>query len=207
MHVFFASKPIATAIISRYGFRHNREAMGMSRNHDRSDSAAILQKYFLLVPLILLGHSGMGIASPVQHFLKIDGVEGESDDTEHKGEIDVLAWSWGETTQPAASEHALTDKVSMDAFWFVARLSKASPKLMQACASGEHFPKAVLTTRKAGRHQEDYLTITLTDIIISSYSTDAANRDEGIPTDHIGIGFGKILIQYRGMKTDGTLGR
>ncbi|HEY7575111.1 MAG TPA: type VI secretion system tube protein Hcp, partial [Thermoanaerobaculia bacterium] len=29
------------------------------------------------------------------YFLKIDGIEGESQDGKHKGEIDVLSWSWG----------------------------------------------------------------------------------------------------------------
>jgi type VI secretion system secreted protein Hcp len=33
----------------------------------------------------------------VDYFLKIDGIPGESKDAKHKGEIDVEAWSWGET--------------------------------------------------------------------------------------------------------------
>ena len=31
----------------------------------------------------------------VDMFLKIDGIKGESKDSKHKDEIDVLAWSWG----------------------------------------------------------------------------------------------------------------
>jgi type VI secretion system secreted protein Hcp len=31
----------------------------------------------------------------VDFFLKLDGIPGESKDKAHKGEIDVLAWSWG----------------------------------------------------------------------------------------------------------------
>ncbi|MGB7991069.1 MAG: type VI secretion system tube protein Hcp, partial [Candidatus Methylophosphatis roskildensis] len=31
----------------------------------------------------------------VDFFLKIDGIEGESADSKHKKEIDVLSWSWG----------------------------------------------------------------------------------------------------------------
>ncbi len=31
----------------------------------------------------------------VDYFLKIDGIEGESQDAKHKGEIDVESWSWG----------------------------------------------------------------------------------------------------------------
>ena len=31
----------------------------------------------------------------VDYFLKIDGIEGESKDSKHAKEIDLLSWSWG----------------------------------------------------------------------------------------------------------------
>jgi len=31
----------------------------------------------------------------VDYFLKLDGIEGESQDYKHKGEIDVESFSWG----------------------------------------------------------------------------------------------------------------
>ena len=34
-------------------------------------------------------------AMAVDYFLKVDGIPGESVDAKHKGEIDVLAFSWG----------------------------------------------------------------------------------------------------------------
>jgi len=33
----------------------------------------------------------------VDYFLKIDGVDGESTDDKHKGEINIESWSWGVT--------------------------------------------------------------------------------------------------------------
>ena len=33
----------------------------------------------------------------VDYFLKVKGIDGESADGKHKGEIDVESWSWGET--------------------------------------------------------------------------------------------------------------
>jgi type VI secretion system secreted protein Hcp len=40
----------------------------------------------------------------VDYFLKIDGIEGENADSKHAKEIDVDAWSWGESqTRSAAS--------------------------------------------------------------------------------------------------------
>ena len=42
-------------------------------------------------------------AMAVDYFLKIDGIEGESTDKKHAKEIDVDAWTWGES-QTGSSE-------------------------------------------------------------------------------------------------------
>jgi hypothetical protein len=44
-----------------------------------------------------------------------------------------------------------------------------SPRLMQFCANGRHFDKVKLTCRKAGRGQQEFLQVTLTSVLISSY--------------------------------------
>jgi type VI secretion system secreted protein Hcp len=93
----------------------------------------------------------------------------------------------------------------MQDFHFVMRLSKASPKLMQACASGQRLQNAVLTVRKAGKEQQEYLKITLSDVLISSYQTDIAAGAGAVPTDHISVSFAKIEFQYNEQKADGTL--
>ena len=88
----------------------------------------------------------------VDYFLKIKGIEGESFDAKHKNEIDVLSWSWGETQSGshAAGGGGGAGKVSMQDFSFVMKVNKASPKLLLACANGEHIPEATLVCRKAG---------------------------------------------------------
>src|SRR5712691_1971915 len=98
----------------------------------------------------------------VDYFLKIDGIEGESQDSKHKGEIDLESFSWGETQSGthAAGGGGGAGKVSMQDFHFVMRVNKASPKLLQACAGGQHIPKAILTCRKAGKDQQEFLKIT-----------------------------------------------
>ena len=42
----------------------------------------------------------------VDFFLKVDGIEGESQDSKHKGEIEVVSWSWGETNAGDAAERS-----------------------------------------------------------------------------------------------------
>ncbi len=36
-------------------------------------------------------------------FLKIEGIDGESADSKHKGEIELLSFSWGETQGGSAT--------------------------------------------------------------------------------------------------------
>lgn len=112
-------------------------------------------------------------AASVDYFLKMDGIEGEG----HMGEIMLESWSWGETNSG-------TGKVSMQDFHFTMKTSKASPNLMLAVASGQHFPNAILTARKTVDNQmQEYLTIKLTDVMISSYQIGGSSG--AVPTDQV----------------------
>ena len=42
------------------------------------------------------------------------------------------------------------------------RMNKATPKLMKACANGAHIEDAILTCRKAGDKQQEYMTTSFT---------------------------------------------
>ena len=77
----------------------------------------------------------------VDNFLKIEGIEGESEDSEHKGEIEIGSFNWEEAQQGSFSQGGGggSGKVKMGNFDFVSRTSKASPKLMLACATGQHI--------------------------------------------------------------------
>jgi type VI secretion system secreted protein Hcp len=141
------------------------------------------------------------------YFLRVDGIQGESADAKHKGEIDVLSWSWGETqpTPPGPGGGGGAGKVEMSDLTIVTRVSKASPHLLLACASGKHMKSAVLTGRKAGKGQQEFLTFSLSDILVSSYQTGASASVEP-PTDSVSLNFAKIQVEYKEQKADGSLG-
>ncbi|MBI1745331.1 MAG: type VI secretion system tube protein Hcp [Acidobacteria bacterium] len=143
----------------------------------------------------------------VDYFLKIDGIEGESQDSKHKAEIDVESWSWGESQSGshAGGGGGGAGKVSMQDFHFVMKVNKSSPKLMLACANGEHIKKAVLVCRKAGKEQQEYLKITLSDLLVSSFQTGGSGQSDVIPNDQISLNYSKIEYEYKAQKPDGTL--
>jgi type VI secretion system secreted protein Hcp len=133
----------------------------------------------------------------VDYFLKLDGIPGESTDVKHKDEIDVLAFSWGvsgsKSTGPGGGGGGAGKAVFEDLL-VVARTSKASPKLWLACASGQHIKSAVLTCRKPGKAPFEFLKITLTDVLVSSYEIDGS--DEEPPLDQIALAFAKVETAY-----------
>jgi type VI secretion system secreted protein Hcp len=144
----------------------------------------------------------------VDYFLKIEGIQGESASQKHKGEIEILSWSWGESQTGgfSSSGGAGAGKVQVGPFHFAAHSSLASPKLFLACASGQHFQKAVLTaTRQAKGKAQDYLVWTLTDVLVTSFQTGADNPD-ALPVDGFDLDFGKIEVDYKPIKADGSLG-
>jgi type VI secretion system secreted protein Hcp len=142
----------------------------------------------------------------VDYFLKIDGIEGESQDSKHKAEVEIQSFSFGatQTGSFAAGGGGGAGKVHMQDFHFTVPVNKASPKLMLACASGQHIKKAVLTVRKAGKEQQEYLKYTFSDLLVSSYQTGGGGGDV-LPVDQISLNFAKIETEYKEQKADGTL--
>ncbi len=83
--------------------------------------------------------------SRIDYFLKLDGVEGESQDSKHKNETELLSWSLGATNSGsfALGAGGGTGKVNISDAHFTKYIDKSSPNLMAACATGQHIPKAV----------------------------------------------------------------
>src|SRR5918997_6570918 len=127
----------------------------------------------------------------VDYFLKLDGIDGESADSKHKGQIDLQSFSWGatQTGTHGSGGGGGAGKVQMQDFHFVMKHGKASPKLMLACAEGEHLKKAVLVCRKAGKEQQEFLKVTMSDVLVSSYQTSGSAHGDEVPTDQCSVNF------------------
>jgi type VI secretion system secreted protein Hcp len=152
------------------------------------------------IPPVLLAD-----AAAVDYFLKIEGVDGESTNEGHKDWIEIDSYSWGETNRGsvAAGGGGGAGKVYMQNFNFMKKMDKASPVLMQACAQGEHMKMATLIGIRDGQRQE-FLKVTMTDVLISSYRTGGSSGV--VPTDQFSINFAKIEYEYMPMNPDGTMG-
>ena len=141
----------------------------------------------------------------VDMFIKIDDIKGESSDDKHKDTIDVLAWSWG--MSQSGSTHmgggSGAGKVNVQDISFTKYVDKASPNLLRGCCKGTHYKQAVLTVRKAGGKQLEYIKITLHDIIVTSISTGGSGGEDRL-TENVTLNFGKFKFEYAPQKADGS---
>src|SRR5688500_18345117 len=129
----------------------------------------------------------------VDSFLKLDGVKGESKDSKHAGEIDVLSWSWGvaQTGTMAYGGGGGAGKANFQDFSFMHNVDKSSPVLMLKCATGDHIKEATFTSRKAGKTQQEYLIVKINEILVTSVQPSGSSEH---PTESVSLNFSKIQV-------------
>lgn len=139
-------------------------------------------------------------------FLMLDGIKGESQADKHAGEIEISSFSFGVHQVGSASSGggAGTGKASFDDLHVSKHADKATPILMQKCATGDHIKNAILTVRKAGKDQQEYYVIKMTDLIVSSVAN--MGNDGEIPSEQVSLNFSTIEFTYKEQTATGSLG-
>jgi len=130
-------------------------------------------------------------------FIKIDGLAGESVDKTHRGEIDVLAWNWG--AHNAGSTHVGggggSGKVRVQDLSFTKYVDKSSPDLLLACCNGRHADNAVLVVRKAGESPLEYLSISMSEVLVSQIASGGTGEDDRL-TETVSLNFAAVRVEY-----------
>ncbi len=148
------------------------------------------------------------------YFVKLTPeIKAESSQEEFVGQLEVLSFSYGVSQSGGfsfgsgggvAAANCQDLSVSF-------RQCAASPKLMEACASGKHFDDLKLTClRAAGDKQEKYLEVTLTDVVVSSYQSGGSGDD--MPIESASFNYVKIKMEYykqddKGIATSAATGQ
>jgi type VI secretion system secreted protein Hcp len=152
--------------------------------------------------------------SVCDYFLKLDGVEGESQDLKHKGELQIVSFS-KETQSP---RDLATGMASGRRFWDLARFSMRMDKsciLLMKYLSENHLIKdAVLICRKAGGQDstskgqpgQEYFKITFSNVVVAKVSYRGSRDSDPTPIVDFALSFTKIEEEYRAQTAQGTLG-
>jgi type VI secretion system secreted protein Hcp len=140
----------------------------------------------------------------VDMFLKLDGIKGESADHKHKGQIDIVSWQWGvsQSGTMAQGGGGGAGKASFSDLTITHAVDASSPVLALYCAGGDHIKEATLINRKAGKDQQEFFVIKMSDILITHVS-DSAGGD--VPHESVSLTYAKIEVEYKPQKPDGTL--
>jgi type VI secretion system secreted protein Hcp len=140
-------------------------------------------------------------------FIQIGELKGESKDKAHKEKIDVLAWSWGMSNSGSAhvGGGAGAGKVNVQDLSFTKYIDKASPDLMLACCNGKHYDKATLIVRKAGEKPLEYVTVTMTDVLVTAVSTGGSGGEDRL-TENVTLNFAKVKVDYKEQTATGSGG-
>jgi len=142
----------------------------------------------------------------VDMFLKIAGeISGESKDSVYENEIDVLAWSWG--MSQSGSFHVGggggAGKANFQDISVTKWVDKASANLLLYCANGDHFDKALLVVRKAGKTPLEYIKIEMRKVLVTSVSVGGSGGEDKL-TENVSFNFAEVTYTYTPQKDDGS---
>lgn len=133
----------------------------------------------------------------VDMFIKLDGIKGEARDKTHKGEIDVLAWSWGLSN--SGTMHmgggGGAGKANVQDISFTKYVDAGSADLQLSCANGKHLKSAKLVVRKAGETALEYIIIELGECLVTSVSTGGSGGEDRL-TENVTLNFEEIHFTY-----------
>ena len=134
-------------------------------------------------------------ATTLDYFLKIDGVQGESQDKTHKDEIDVLSWSWGTSNSGAGPV--------FDSFAWEQGMDRSFVPLFLDLVNGDPIRSAILTVRRNGTHPFEFFRMTLTDAQMVSLSS--AGSGDSLVVD-AAMDYGAISMHYCMQSASGGTG-
>lgn len=131
-------------------------------------------------------------AQPVDTFMKIDGLPGESTNAAHPGEIDLTGWSQTFGTRHCSRAVAIK------------RVDRASPGLIARAAANTLIPQVIVSMARAGGgRSQDFFRATL-DLVTIERVEIAEQGDELV--ERVVLAPRSIRLEYRPPQADGSLG-
>ena len=138
-------------------------------------------------------------------YLKIDGVDGESQDANHKDWIDVLSFSYGlsNTSSSTGGGGGRASKVSFSELTVLTPIDKSMPLLFADSLDGKVAKSAELDVVKGNGEMIEYK---LSDVIVTSV-VDAGEGGDSRPVEQIDLRYSAVEFDYTPLNSDGSPGQ
>ena len=153
-------------------------------------------------------------------FVKIDGIDGDSNDKGHSKWIEAISFSHGAVQNVGAGRATdVSGRGAFAPFTFVHLIDKATPKIQQFCMSGQKVAKVQFQVcRAVAGKQEPVYEVTLENVKISKAFVKSVSEgskdslldsfkgvDENyLPLEEVCLICGKITWKYTSIKPDNT---
>lgn len=141
----------------------------------------------------------------VDMYLKVAGVEGESNTEGYEKWFQITSFSFGVSIQAsygAGKEGGATGQPSISDLSITKIVDKSSPTLFKMCAAGDHFAKVELHVRKASL---TYFKVELEPAIISSIQHGGSGGGD-LLYESISFNCQQIKTIYQGQADKGAKG-
>lgn len=140
-------------------------------------------------------------------FIKIDGIAGESKDSKHAGQIDVLNWGYAVSQSSSANTGGGggVGKAHFSELVFTHYIDKSTPNLMKYCASGKHIPSVELSCCKVGDGQQEYMKVVMTDVLITHVRPTGDSSSPRV-LEEVGISYSTIKVEVKEQNANGSMG-
>lgn len=140
----------------------------------------------------------------VDYFLKLDGIEGESQDEKFKNTVQLLSWSWGGSNVSSVSGTGGSGagKVDLSDFSVMANFDKSTPKFFKSITKGTHIATGTLSAVKSGAEGKPYLKVDFKELFVSGLQISASSE---VPSVSISFSYNEIKIDYSMQNEQGNL--
>ncbi|MCF3592858.1 type VI secretion system tube protein Hcp [Rhodobacteraceae bacterium LMO-12] len=147
---------------------------------------------------------------PITGYMKMPDIDGESQRADHEDEIDIhdVMWIIEQASVAQVGRGRSQARAKVEALKCKKYYDCASPYIALACMQAKSLDEVVLSVRKdSGEAHLDYLIITMTNVIISSYHVLGVGDGEGqMIEEEFGLAFEEVNIKYTVQADDHSAG-
>lgn len=138
-------------------------------------------------------------------FLELEGIEGESQDSEYNNKIELHSFSWGASNNSsyASGTGSGIGKGQIHDISCSKFTDKSSLKLMERAVNGKPIETGKLSLLKqSGDTKIPYFELELTNVVVTSFNV-AAGSDGQLPMESLTLHFVKVQSHYKPQGNEG----
>ena len=147
------------------------------------------------------------MASQQDFYIQLEGIQGESQDSKHEDWIDILSFEYNvsQSSSMSSGGGSGVGRANFDALTFFHYVDRATPNLMQYCASGKVIPTAKISCCKVGDGSQEYMKVTLSGCQIT-YAGPIGSTEDARIKEKVSISYEKIEVEVKEQNADGSMG-